>query len=151
MIGSSSTWYAMSARLRTSRSSSARAPAVAVLEDAKELLCAVGDGVRRLRFELCGVVDPPPRHRDGEHSGRFRRPDVERRVADVRRLRWIGSETLCCQEKRLRIRLLPLRLVASNDRLEKVSDGHAREAELDGRASLRGDDAETPAFLPKPY
>ena len=118
-----------------------------VLEDAKELLGGVDDGVGLLGFELHGVVDPAPRHRDGEHSGRLCGADVEWRVADVRRIRRVGSEALCGQEKRFRVGLVVLRLVTSDNRLEEVSDGHAREAELDGRTSLRGDDAEAPALL----
>jgi hypothetical protein len=118
-----------------------------VLEDAKELPGGVHDCVRLLGFELCRVVDPAPRHRDGEHACGLRRADVERRVADVRRIRRVGSEALCGQEKRFRVGLLLLRLVASDNRLEEVSDGHAREAELDGRTSLRGDDAEAPTLL----
>ena len=48
----------MRARLRTSRSSAARAAAVVVLEDAKELLGRVGDRVRLLGLEPSAVVDP---------------------------------------------------------------------------------------------
>ena len=139
----------MSARLRTSRSCAARAAAVVVLEDAKELLGGVDDGVGLLGFEFRGVVDPAPRHHDGEHSGRLCGADVEWRVADVRHIRRVGSEALRGQEKRFRVGLLVLRLVASDNRLEEMSDGHAREAELDGRTSLRGDDAEAPALLPQ--
>src|SRR5436853_6997126 len=113
MIGSSSTWYAMRARLRTSRSSRARAAAVVVLEDAKELLGAVDDRVGLFRLESRGVVDPAPRHRDGEHACRLRRPDVEGRVADVGGVGGVGSEPLGPEEQRLRVGLVPLGLVAA--------------------------------------
>src|SRR3954471_6925350 len=99
MIGSSSTWYAMRARLRTSRSSAARASAVEVLEDAKELLHRVDDRVGLLRPGRCAVVDPPPRPGDGEHRRRLRRADVEGRVADVRGGGGIGAEPLGAEQE----------------------------------------------------
>src|SRR3954471_13731111 len=83
MIGVSSTWYAMRARLRTSRNSAARAAAVVVLEEAKELLGTVDDGVGVFRLESRAVVDPAPRHGNGEHPRRLGGTDVEGRVADV--------------------------------------------------------------------
>src|SRR4051794_13430664 len=83
MIGSSSTWYAMRARLRTSRNSGARAAAVVVLEDAKELLGRADDRVGLFSLESRSVVDPAPRHRDGEHARRLRCADIEGRVTDV--------------------------------------------------------------------
>src|SRR5215831_15225273 len=100
MIGASSTWYAMSARLRSSRSSAARAAAVVVLEDAKELLGGVDDRVRLLGLEAVTFVDPAPRDGDGEHARRLRRTDVEGRVADVRRLGRIGCQALHREEQR---------------------------------------------------
>src|SRR5690348_14408918 len=96
----------MSARLSTSRSSAARAAAVVVLEDAKELLGAVDDRIRLLCLEPRGVVDPTPRHRYGEHPRSLRGPDVERRVTDVGGVGRIGSQALGGEEKRLRIGLL---------------------------------------------
>src|SRR5205823_14147191 len=141
----------MSARLRTSRSSAARAAAVVVLEDAKELLGAVDDRVRVLRLEPRGVVDPAPRHCYGEHPGSLRRPDVERRVADVGRVGWIGSQALRGEEKRFRVGLLLLGFVATDDRLEEVGNRNARERELHGRATLRRDDAESAALLSQPH
>src|SRR6185312_5115063 len=98
MIGSSSTWYAIRARLRTSRSSAARAVAVVVLEEAKELLGAVDDRVGLFRLEPSPVVDPAPGHGDGEHPRGFRCPDVERRVADVGGLGGVGSEPLGAEQ-----------------------------------------------------
>src|SRR6185437_729470 len=118
MIGSSSTWYAMSARLRRSRSSAARAEAVVVLEDAKELLGAVDDRIRPLGLEPSALVDPAPRDGDGEHARRLRSADVERRVADVGCRGRVGPEPLGAEEERLRIGLVPFRLVAAHDRLE---------------------------------
>src|SRR5881227_3292766 len=101
MIGSSSTWYAMSARLRMSRSSAARAAAVVLLEDAKELLGGVDDRVRLLGLEPRAVVDPAPRHGDGEHPRRLRRADVEGRVADVGGLLRLRAESLGAEKQRL--------------------------------------------------
>src|SRR5215475_6826588 len=121
MIGSSSTWYAISARLRTSRRSAARAAAVVVLEDTKELLGAVDDRVRLFRLESPTVVDPAPGDRDGEHACCLRGTDVEWRVADVGRVRGIGSESLGAEQQRLRIRLVPLGLVSAYDRREAMA------------------------------
>src|SRR5581483_3230768 len=133
MIGSSSTWYAIRARLRTSRSSRARAAAVAVLEEAKELLGPIDDCVRPLGFEALALVNPAPRDGDREHPGGLGGADVERRVADVGRRGRIGSEPLGAEEERLRVRLVPLRLVAADDRVEEVAERHPRERELDRR------------------
>src|SRR5215468_6144052 len=94
MIGSSSTWYAISARFRSARSSAARAAMVVVLEDAKELLGRIDDRVRLLGLEPLAFVDPSPCHGHREHPGRLRGADVERRVAHVRRRARIGPEPL---------------------------------------------------------
>src|SRR5947208_3665533 len=130
MIGSSSTWYATSARLRISRSSAARAAAVVLLEDAKELLGLVDDRVGLLRLKARPLVDPAPRHCDGEHPRRLRGPDVERRVPDVGRSGRVGAEALRREQERLRVGLVPLGLVAADDRLEQVAERHAVEREL---------------------
>src|SRR6266566_8062605 len=122
MIGVSSTWYAMRARLRTSRSSAARAAAVVVLEDAKELLGAVDDRVGLLGFEPRAIVDPAPRHGHREHVRRPGGQNVEGRVADVGGRGGIGSEPLGTQQERLRIRLVAFRLVPADDRLEEVAE-----------------------------
>src|SRR5215471_4302528 len=100
MIGASSTWYAMSARLSTSRSSAARAAAEVVLEDAKELLGRVDDRVGLLRLEPRPLVDPPPRHGDGEHPRCLRSANVEGRIADVGRAGRIGCQTLGREQER---------------------------------------------------
>src|SRR3954471_9143282 len=147
MIGSSSTWYAMRARLRTSRNSEARAAAVVVLEDAKELLGRVDDRVGLFSLESRSVVDPAPRHRDGEHARRLRCADVEGRVADVGGAGGGGSEPLCPEEQRRRVGLAPRGLVAADDRLEQMAKRDVGERELDGRAALRGHDSQPPAFL----
>ena len=123
----------MRARLRTSRSSAARASAVEVLEDAKELLRRVDDRVGLLRFEPRAVVDPAPGHGDGEHPRRLRRADVERRVADVGGLGGVRSEPLGAEQERLRVGLVPLGLVPADDRLEEMAERDVGERELDGR------------------
>src|SRR5690242_9459532 len=148
MIGSSSTWYAMSARLSTSRSSAARAAALVVLEEGKELLGAVDDRVGLFGLEARAVVDPAPRHRDGEHARGLGSPDVEGRVADVRGCVRIRTESLGAEEERLWIGLVPFRLVPADDRLEEVAERDIGEGELDGRAPLRRHDAESaPLFV----
>src|SRR4029079_15936141 len=129
MIGSSSTWYAMRARLRTSRSSAARAAAVVVLEDAKELLGTVDDRVGLFGLEARAVVDPSPRHRHGEHARGLGGSDVEGRGADVRGRSRIRPEPLGGEQERLRIRLVPLRLVPADDRLEQVAERDVGEGE----------------------
>src|SRR3954452_4910380 len=147
MIGSSSTWYAMRARLRTSRNSDARAAAVVVLEDAKELLGRVDDRVGLFSLESRSVMDPAPCHRDGEHARRLRCADVEGRVADVGGAGGVGSKPLYPEEQRRRVGLVPLGLVAADDRVEQVAKRDVGERELDGRAALRGHDSQPPAFL----
>src|SRR5207248_11492973 len=107
MIGVSSTWYAMSARLRTSRNSAARAAAVVVLEDAKELLGTVDDRVGLLRLELRAVVDPAPRHGNSEHPCRLGGTDVEGRVADVGGRGGVRSEPFGAGQQRPGVRLVP--------------------------------------------
>src|SRR5215467_10801315 len=145
MMGASSTWYAMSARLRSSRNSAARAGSVVVLEDAKELLGGVDDRVGLLGLEPVALVDPAPRDGDGEHARRLRRTDVEGRVADVRRGVGVGAEALRREEERLRIGLVPLGLAAADDGLEEMSERHGRKCELDRRAALRRDDSQAAA------
>src|ERR1700746_2717389 len=97
----------MSARLRTSRSSAARAVVVAVLEDAKELLGAVDDRVGLLGLEPRAIVDPAPGRGRGKHARRVGGQDIEGRVANVGGRCGIGSEPLGTEQKRLRIRLVP--------------------------------------------
>src|SRR5690349_7135447 len=128
----------MRARLRTSRNSAARVAAVVVLEDAKKLLGAVDDRVGLFGLETRAVVDPAPGDRHGEHARRLRGPDVELRVADVSGGLGVGSEALGAEQKRIRLGLVPLRLVAADDRLEEVAEWDIGERELDGRTALRG-------------
>src|SRR5579862_1144151 len=124
------------ARLRSSRSSAARS------EGGKQLLRRVDDRVRMLVLEARAVVDPPPRHRDRSHAGRLRRPDVERRVADVHRLARRRPEALGGDEQRLRVGLVPLGLVPAHDRVEHVPERNVLEGELHRRAALGRDDTE---------
>src|SRR5262245_36029966 len=140
----------MSARLRTSPSSAARAAMVVLLEDATELLGGVDDRVRLLDLEPLPVVDPTPRHGNREHPLRLRRTDVERRIADVRRPGRIRFQPRRREQERLWIGLVTQRLVAAHDRLEEVPERHSVERKLDGRAALRGDDAEPAALLAQP-
>src|SRR5579884_3794456 len=118
MIGSSSTWYAISARCRSSRSSAARA---AGSEDVKELLGGVDDRIGLLRLELRSVVDPAPGDGDRSHPGRLGSAHVERRVADVRGLGRVGAHPLGREQERFGVRLVALRLVAADDGLEQVA------------------------------
>src|SRR5437763_13265647 len=113
MTGVSSTWYAMSARLRTSRSSAARTFGSDMLE---QLGRGVDDRIRLRLLELRTVVDATPRDGDRMHPGGLRSEHVERRIADVGRLCGVGAHPLRREQQRLRIRLVPLGLVAADDR-----------------------------------
>src|SRR5919201_7022746 len=103
MSGSSSTWYATSARLRSSRSSRTRA---STLEVAKQLLGSVDDRVRPLRLEPRAVVDPPPGDGDRVHAGGLCRTHIERRVAHVGGILRARVEALEREQQRLRLRLV---------------------------------------------
>jgi hypothetical protein len=107
----------------------------------------VDDRVGLLGVEPSPVVDPAPRHGDREHARRLRRADVERRVADVGGLGRVRCEPLGAEQERLRVGLVSLGLVPADDRLEEVAERHVGERELDGRAALRRDDAETASLL----
>src|SRR5579864_4378703 len=146
MIGSSSTWYAMSARLRSSRSSAARA---AGSDDGKQLLRRVDDRVRLLELEPRAVVDTAPRDGDRPHPRRLRGADVEGRVADIRRLLRPRAKALGGEEQGLGVGLVPLGLVAADDRVEHMPERNVLEGELDGGAALRGDEAEAAALRPQ--
>src|SRR5437762_3631760 len=98
MIVVSSTWYAMSARLRTSRNSAARAAAVVVSEDAKELLGTVDDRVGLLRLESRAFVDPAPRHGNSELPRRLGGTDVEGRVTAVGSRGGVRSEPFATEQ-----------------------------------------------------
>src|SRR5713226_486954 len=92
-------------------------------------------------------MDAAPGDTDREQAGRLCRLDVEGRVADVRSLFRRGTHPVEREQERLRIRFVPRSLVAADDRLEEMRDRNARERELDGLASLRGDDSQPPALL----
>src|ERR1700693_2731588 len=144
MTGSSSTWYATSARLKTSRDSAARSSTLDVL---KQFLGGVDDRVRLFSLETRAIVDLPPRHCDRMHARGPRRTDVERRVADVCGLTRARVHPPRREQQRLGIRLVPLGLVTADDRLEQVPERNAGERELDRGAPLRSYDPEPPAFL----
>src|SRR5205085_10269343 len=91
MIGSSSRWYASSARVRIWRSSAARC---ACSETANELHRPVDEEVWACGPERLRGVDAAPPDGDGEHAGALRRLHVEGRVADVRRLLGTCAEQL---------------------------------------------------------
>src|SRR3954470_14465426 len=143
MTGASSTWYAINARCSVSRSSAAR---FAGSEDGKQLLRRLDDGVRLLAVEPRAVVNPTPGHRDREHAGRLSGTNVERRIAHIRGLARVGVHSPGAEEQRLGIGLVLRGLVTAHDRLEEVSERHACERELDGRAPLRRDDGEASAL-----
>src|SRR5712691_9552304 len=143
MTGSSSTWYAISARFSRSRSSAARARASEML---KQFLGGVDDRVRLLALQPLPVVDATPRDGDRVHARGLRRADVERRVAHVRSLDGLGVHPCRGEEQWLRIGLVLLRLVAAHDGLEQMRDGHPRKRELDRETPLRGHDSEAVAL-----
>src|SRR2546430_8530011 len=144
MTGSSSTWYATSARLKTSRNSAARPSTLDVL---KQLLRAVDDRVRLLSLQSPSIVDAPPRDGDRMHSGGLRGTDVEGGVADICDVAGLRIHPARCQQQGLRIGLVPLGLVAADDRLEQVPERDAGERELDRGTPLRRHDAEPPPLL----
>src|SRR5919197_1925428 len=148
MTGSSSTWYAIKARWSSSRSSVARASTLEVL---KQLLRRVHDRVRLLALEPVAVVDPAPCDRDGVHPGSARGAQVERRVPHVCAALRLDGHALRRDQQRLRVGLVPLRLVPSDDRLEEVAERDARERELDRGAARRGHDAEPAALVAQPH
>src|SRR5207302_6980565 len=121
MIGSSSTWYAMSARFRSSRSSAARA---AGSDFGKQLLRGVDDGVGVLALEPRPVVDASPGDRDRAHARRLRGADVEGRVAHVGGVLWADAHPLGGEQQRLGIGLVALGLVAPDHDLEQVAERH---------------------------
>src|SRR2546423_14440724 len=98
MIGSSSTWYAMSARFKSSRSSAARA---AGSDFGKQLLRGVDDRVGVLALEPRAVVDTGPCDRDRAHPCRLRRADVERGVAHVGGVLRVDAHPLRREQPRL--------------------------------------------------
>src|SRR5947209_12692769 len=118
MIGSSSTWYAMSARFRSSRSSAARA---AGSDFGKQLLRRVDDRVGVLTLEPGAIVDAAPGDRDRAHPRRLRRADVERRVAHVGGLLRADAHPLGREQQRLGVGLVALGLVPSDDDLEQMA------------------------------
>src|SRR5437763_323099 len=69
MTGSSSTWYAINARVRTSRSSAAR---FSTSERAKELLRVTDEGVGLLTQQHVVGVDPAPGDADRVDAGGLR-------------------------------------------------------------------------------
>src|SRR5919204_161861 len=69
---------------------------------------------RFFALEPFARVDSTPRDRDRVHAGVLRRADVERRIADVRALVWLRPEPLSREQQGLRMRLVPLCLVAAD-------------------------------------
>src|SRR5712692_6301936 len=130
-----------------SRSSAARWSTVVALEDIEKLFRGVDDRVRLFALELLTIVDAAPRHGDRVHGGRFRRADVERRVADVRALVRIDTHAFRGEQERLGMRLVTLRLVAADNNLEEVAERNRSERELDCDTSLRRDDPQPPPLV----
>ena len=96
------------------------------------------------------VVDPPPRDSDGVHPGCLRSADVEGRVADVGRIGGIGSKRSAPSRSGSGIRLVALRLVAADNRLEEMAERDDGERELSRVPPLGRHDAESPAFRVQP-
>src|SRR5437867_322510 len=148
MTGSSSTWYAINAFVRISRSSAARAEES---EDGNELLRVPHERVRPLALQHLVAVDAAPRHRDRMDTGGLRGADVERRVADIGRLRRRRAQAVDGGEDRIGRRLLPLRVVRSDHDLEVLLElRQPAEGEIDGGAALGGDDPEPPTLVTQP-
>src|SRR5262245_56119566 len=150
MNGSSSTWYATSARLRTSRSSAARA-AVVALEDGKQLLRVTHELVGLLAPQDLVVVDAAPRDGDCVNAGRLRSADIERRVADVRGLARRGAEPLECLEDRIGRRLVAFGVIRGDHNVQvRLELGKPVEREADGGAALRRHDSQPAAVITQP-
>src|SRR5438309_7436006 len=148
MTGSSSTWYAINARVRTSRSSAAR---TATLEGAKEVLRVADERLRLLAPQDVLRVDAPPGHSNGVYARGFRGADVERRVADIGRGLRPRVEPVERSQDRVGSRLVPLRVVGGDDDVEVLLQlGQPVEGEPDGGMPLGGDDAEPAALLAQP-
>src|ERR1700704_5484457 len=126
MTGSSSRWYAINARFRTSRSSATRTRASEML---KQFLGGVDDRVRLFALEPLAVVDAPPGDGDRVHSRGFGGANVKRRVADVRGLVGTRIQAFRREQQRFGIGLVLLRLVPPDDGLEQVRDWHAGECQ----------------------
>ena len=96
-------------------------------------------------------MDTTPGHGDRVHARGLRGPNVEGRVADIRRVLGRHAQPVDGGENRVGRRLLPLRVVGGDHDLEvRLELGQAREREADGGAALGGDDAEPAAFGPQP-
>ena len=90
-------------------------------------------------------MDTAPTHRDRVHAGRLRRPDVERRVADVDGFPGRAAELLDREENGVGIGLVPLRVLVGDDDVERARERReAVERERDGSVPLGGHDAELP-------
>src|SRR5437870_2218030 len=112
-----------------------------------ELLRRVDHRIGLFALELLAIVDAAPGHGDGMHPGCLRGADVERRVAHVGALARCDLHALRREQQRLRVWLVPLRLVAADDRFEQMAERDAREGELYRHAALRRDDRKPPALL----
>src|SRR5947209_3859722 len=151
MSGSSSTWYATSARLRSSRSSAARAAGRVVLEDGKQVLRVLDEGVGLFALQYLGAVDPSPADGDGVNAGGLGGADVERRVADVGGIGGRRAETVDRGQDRIGCRLVPLGVVGRDHDVEvRLEGGQTVEGELHCGAALGGDDSEAPSLLAQP-
>src|SRR6476659_6612455 len=139
--GSSSTWYSCSQVASCLRSSIARAAS----EDGKQLLRGVDDHVRI--GERRSGVDPAPGDADRVQAAGLRGLHVVRRVADVRRLVGACTQPLEPEQQWLRLGLVALGLVATDDRVDVVGDRQPREREIDGRTALRRHEPERAALL----
>src|SRR5437764_10687991 len=92
------------------------------LETAKELLGSLDEDIRSRGLERLARVDSSPADGDRVHIRPLRRLDVERRVADVRRLGGLGLQQLERAEDPVRVRLVALDFVARDDRVEEVRE-----------------------------
>src|SRR3954469_16864891 len=121
-------WWLSSRRRSAARRST--------LDEAKELLHGVDDDVGACGVQTFPREDAAPRNADGEDAGRPCGLDVERRVADVRRVLRVGVQPLECEQERLWIRLQSLRLVSRHYGLEHGVQREHGEGKVHRRSAL---------------
>ena len=103
--------------------------------------------VRLLRLEPLARVNAAPRDRDRMHSCGLGGTDVERRVADVRRVVPVGAQELERVCERRRIGLVPLGVVRADDDVEEPLQRQIGEGQPHRLAPLRSHDAEPSPLL----
>ena len=109
------------------------------------------EDVRLLLEQPLVGVNPTPADGHREDTCGLGSANVEGRVADVRGVRWSGAELLDRGEHRIRVRLVPLRVLVGDYDVELLGERReALERERDRTVPLCRDDPEPPALRPQP-